>query len=189
MTLRALRGLKLLVCLVSQDSVTLHCIDRLTEHYLRIKHLGYGSSLTSWHRRKRHILRDLQVPIQNTLKLSSDVGIARLVLVVQTLQVKEYILHLRNVFRDDPEFLLRIVETVGLNVLDFVHSVLLLFPPLEFLIEKVKDHEVQAPEIISSREILFSNLIRLKDNLQCCYEHLRKQRKQYLWNQPSFSGA
>ena len=47
MTLRALRGLKLLVCLVSQDSVTLHCIDRLTEHYLRIKHLGDGSSLTS----------------------------------------------------------------------------------------------------------------------------------------------
>jgi hypothetical protein len=32
-----------------------------------------------------------------------------------------------------------------------------LFPPLEFLIEKVEDHEVQAPEIISSREILFSN--------------------------------
>lgn len=98
-------------------------------------------------------MRDLQVPIQNTFKLSSDVGIARLVLIVQTLQVKEYILHLRNVFRDDPEFLLRIVETVGLNILDFVHSVLLLFPPLEFLIEKVEYHEVQAPEIISSREI------------------------------------
>lgn len=84
MTLRALWSLKLLVCLMSQDSMTLHCIDRFTEHYLRIKHLGDSSSLTSWHRRKRHILRDLQVPIQNTLKLSSDIGIAWLVLVVQT---------------------------------------------------------------------------------------------------------
>lgn len=66
----------------------------------------------------------------------------------------ENVLYFWYVFSHDPKFLFRIIEAVCLDVLDLIHSVLLLLPPLELLVKEVKDHKVQTPQIISSRQIL-----------------------------------
>ena len=65
--LRTFRSLKLLVCLVSHNRMTLDSRYRFAEHNLRINDLGDSRSLTRQHWWKRNILRDLQVSVKNTL--------------------------------------------------------------------------------------------------------------------------
>ena len=67
----------------------------------------------------------------------------------------ENVLNFRDVFSYNPELLLRIIQAVGFNVFDFVHSVFFLFSPFELLVEEVKDHKVETPQIVSSGKVLF----------------------------------
>lgn len=72
----------------------------------------------------------------------------------------EDVLNFHDVLGSYPELLLWIVETLSLYVLNFVHCVLLLLPPLKFLVEEVEYDEVQAPQIISPWQILFEKWIK-----------------------------
>ena len=83
-------------------------------------------------------------------QLVSDVGVVRLGGVLQRLEVVEDVFDFMEVFSGNPQLFLGVLEAVGLDLLDLVHGVLLLLPPLEFLLEEVQDDEVQTPQVISS---------------------------------------
>lgn len=85
---------------------------------------------------------DVNVLSKDTLKLVPNVLIVRNVFVCETLKMVENVLHLLNILGCDPKFLLRVVETFRLDVLNLVHCVFLLFSPLQFLVEEVQYHEV-----------------------------------------------
>jgi hypothetical protein len=70
--------------------------------------------------------------------------------IAQTLNVMENDFDFFMVLSLDPQFLDRTVQAFYFYVLNFVHGVLLLLPPLEFLIEEVQNDEVEAPQIVPS---------------------------------------
>jgi hypothetical protein len=68
--------------------------------------------------------------------------------IAQALNVMEYNFDFFMVLSLNPQFLDRTVQAFYFYVFDFVHGVLLLFPPLEFFIQEVQNDEVEAPQIV-----------------------------------------
>jgi hypothetical protein len=101
---------------------------------LGVDHLRDLSSLAWSHLRIRDALWNILISIKDAFELVPDVYVAWLVFVVQTLQMQENVPDLWDVFRNYPELLLGIVQAISLDVLNFVHRVLLLLSPLEFLV-------------------------------------------------------
>lgn len=148
--LRSLGSLEFLI-LMSENRLTLNVRNWLPKNQLRWDYLALSLRC---HGLKRDTLRDFNVPTQDALQLASYIAVVRAVLVVETFQMIEYVLDFRDTFSDYPEFLFWIGKTIGLDILDFVHCVLLLLSPLKLLVEEVKDHEVETPKVISSRKVL-----------------------------------
>jgi hypothetical protein len=71
------------------------------------------------------------------------------VLVLEALDVVEDVLDLLNILGFVPEQSLWRVEAIGLDVLYFVHCVLLDLTPDKLLFQEVKNDKVQTPEIIA----------------------------------------
>ena len=89
----------------------------------------------------------------NASELVPDEFIVWLVLVLEALQVVEDVLHFFQVLGFDPQFLVWLAQALSLDVFHFLHGVFLLFSPLEFFIEEVKDDKVETPEVVSSGQV------------------------------------
>lgn len=83
-----------------------------------------------------------------------DQGVVGFVLIGKTLDMVEDVAHLRDVLGHDPQLLLGVAEALSFYVFDFIHCVLLLFPPFEFFVQKVEDHKIETPHVISPRQVL-----------------------------------
>lgn len=97
-------------------------------------------------------LRELIFQV-NSFQLIANKVIIRLVGVVELFEVVENVLDLLYVLGGDPEEVLGVLETLGFDLLDLLHGVLLLLAPGELFAEEVEDNEVEAPEVVASRKI------------------------------------
>lgn len=62
----------------------------------------------------------------------------------------EDVFHFLEIFGNYPKLFLRVIQALGLNVLDLFHRVLFLLSPFKFLVQEIENDKVQTPKIISS---------------------------------------
>jgi len=100
------------------------------------------------------VIRNLSISFQNISELVPYVLVVRNIFVSEFFEVIENVLNLWAVFCSNPKFFLRIIQAFSLYILDLLHWILFLFSPFKFFIEKVQDHKIKTPQVISSWEVL-----------------------------------
>ncbi len=113
----------------------------------------------------RGVLRRL--PLQDLFQFPPNVLVVGTVGVLELGERVEDVPHLGDRLRcRSPEVLVRFGETLGFNVPDLVNLVVLTVSPGQLLVEEVEDDEVEAPEVVPSRQVLSQGLaIKVRS---CC---------------------
>lgn len=65
------------------------------------------------------------------------------ILVFQRLDMVKYVPYLHHLLCGKPQFFSRLVKACLLDVFNLVHGVVLLFSPLEFLVQEVENHKIE----------------------------------------------
>ena len=128
-----------------------HCLQRIKVRKVRILPLFElpNECIVRWDQFLNHI-----VVVVNLQQVVDHQLVIRHVCIVQRLNVIEYLLDLLDAFgRSDPQFALRTLEALRLDVLDLHDREISLLSPLELLVQKVEHREVQTPHVVTSGQI------------------------------------
>jgi hypothetical protein len=110
----------------------------------------WGNPLRKLYHRVQYLGWDLYFSLAYKLELVPNQSVVRFIMILETLYVIKDCLDLLNVLcASYPEFLFWVSKALCLDILDLIHSIFFLLPPLQFFVQKIKNNEIQTPYIIS----------------------------------------